>query len=182
MTFRRSNPSRRAWARVLAVRAALVGATVMALGACAQPWQQFHAGDEESAVVARMGQPREIYTLPDGSRRLMWPTQPMGETTVAADIDAAGKVIRVRQVLQPSEFYRAEPGQWTKNEVLINFGQPEEKAYFPMMKREVWSYRYLEDSVWYLLFNFYFDDTGMLTATQKSPDPLHAQGGDNKPM
>jgi hypothetical protein len=182
MTSRRSNLPRPAWRRACEVRAALVCAVLCALGACAQPWQAFHAGDEESAVVARLGQPREVYKLPDGSRRLMWPTQPMGEITVAADIDATGKVIRVRQVLQPSEFYRAEPGQWTKNEVLINFGQPVEKAYFPMMKREVWSYRYLEDSVWYLLFNFYFDDTGVLTATQKSPDPLHTQGGDNKPM
>jgi hypothetical protein len=182
MKSRRSNPSRPALGRAWDTRAALFCATVFALGACAQPWEASHAGEQESAVVARLGQPREVYNLPDGSRRLMWPTQPMGEITIAADIDPTGKVIRVRQVLQPNEFYRAEPGKWTKNEVLINFGRPEETTYFPVMKREVWSYRYLEDNVWYLLFNFYFDDTGVLRSTQKSPDPLHMQGGDNKPM
>ncbi|SIT40069.1 putative lipoprotein [Paraburkholderia ribeironis] len=182
MTSRRSNPFRPALGRACDTRAALVCAAVFALGACAQPWEGFHTGEQESAVVARLGQPREVYNLPDGSRRLMWPTQPMGEVTVAADIDATGKVISIRQVLQPNEFYRAEPGKWTKNEVLVNFGRPEETAYFPLMKREVWSYRYLEDGVWYLLFHFYFDDTGVLRSTQKSPDPLHEQGGDNKPM
>jgi hypothetical protein len=159
--------------------AALSCAAVLVLGACAQPWQGFEAGEPESDVIARLGQPREVYDLPGGAKRLMWPTQPMGEVTTAADIDAMGKVISVRQVLQPSEFYRAEVDKWTKNDVLVNFGRPEETSYFPLMKREVWSYRYLEDHVWYQLFNFYFDDTGVLRSTQKSPDPLHEQNGND---
>ncbi|KAA0997406.1 hypothetical protein FVF58_49575 [Paraburkholderia panacisoli] len=162
--------------------AALSCAAILVLGACAQPWQGFEAGQPESDVVARLGQPREVYDLPGGARRLMWPTQPMGEVTTAADIDAMGKVISVRQVLQPSEFYRAEVDKWTKKNVLVNFGRPEETTYFPLMKREVWSYRYLEDGVWYQLFHFYFDDTGVLRSTQKSPDPLHEQNGnDHRP-
>jgi hypothetical protein len=163
-------------------RTALACAAMLALSACAQPWQGFQAGEQESAVIAKLGPPREIYDLPDGSKRLMWPTQPMGEVTTAADIDAAGRVISVRQVLQPSEFYRAELGRWTKNDVLINFGRPEETAYFPLMKREVWSYRFLENGVWYQLFHFYFDDTGVLRTTQKSPDPLHEPNGHNRPF
>jgi hypothetical protein len=97
----------------------------------------------------------------------------MGETTTAADIDAAGKIVDVRQVLQVNEFYRAEIGKWTKSDVLVNFGRPVETAYFPLMKREVWTYRYQEDNVWYLMYNFYFDQQGILRLTQKTPDPLH---------
>lgn len=183
MAYRRSRTSIPALRRAGGAHTALVCATaVLVLAACAQPWQEFRPGDQESAVVARLGPPREVYNLPDGSKRLMWPTQPMGEVTTAADIDPAGKVISVRQVLQPAEFYRAEPGKWTRNDVLVNFGRPEETSYFPLMKREVWSYRYLEDGVWYQLFHFYFDDTGVLRSTQKSPDPLHEQGDDNKPF
>ena len=107
----------------------------------------------------------------------MWPTQPMGEVTTAADIDAAGKVINVRQVLQTGEFYRAEPDKWTQSDVLVQFGRPAETAYFPLKKRQVWSYRYLEDGVWYQLFNFAFDDAGVLRETLKSPDPLHDHKG-----
>ncbi|NML34766.1 hypothetical protein HHL14_28555 [Paraburkholderia sp. G-4-1-8] len=142
------------------------------LGACAQPWQQFQAGQDQSAIVARLGPPREVYNLPDGGRRLMWPTQPMGSTTVAADIDASGKIVNVRQVLQLSEFNRAEIGKWTRDDVLINFGRPVDTAFFRRTQREVWSYRYVENNITPLLFNFSFDTDGVLRETLRTPDPL----------
>lgn len=140
--------------------------------ACAQPHQQIEAGADQSTVIARLGPPKETYELPNGGKRLMWPTQPMGTTTTAADIDASGKVVSVRQVLQDNEFYRAEVNKWTRNDVLINFGRPFETSYFKLMKREVWSYRYLENNVDYMIFHFYFDDQGVLRTTQKQPDPM----------
>jgi hypothetical protein len=156
------------------VRRALVAcAGALVLAGCAQPWQGYTAGADQSTVIARLGPPREVYDLPNGGKRLMWPTQPMGEYTTAADIDASGKVVNVRQVLQVSEFYKAQIGTWTRSDVLINFGRPEETSYFPLMKREVWTYRYYEDNVWYMLYSFYFDDQGILRTTQKTPDPLH---------
>jgi hypothetical protein len=154
-------------------RAALVCLSALTLAGCVQPWQHYQQGADESTLVARLGAPREIYALPNGGKRLMWPTQPMGETTTAADIDAAGKIVNVRQVLQPNEFYRAEIGKWTRSDVLVNFGRPVETSYFPLMKREVWTYRYLEDNVWYMMYSFYFDDQGIVRLTQKTPDPLH---------
>ncbi|TKC88093.1 hypothetical protein FAZ69_17255 [Trinickia terrae] len=156
-----------------ALRFAFVCALPFVLSACAQPWERFQPGAPESTVTAALGQPKEVYDLPNGGKRFMWPTQPMGETTVTADIDASGKVVNVRQVLQPSEFYRAVPDQWTRADVLTHFGRPEETMYLPMVKREVWTYRYEEDNTWYELFHFYFDDAGVLRKTQKSPDPLH---------
>jgi hypothetical protein len=154
-------------------RVALACAAALALGACAQPWQRFQTGDDASTLIAKLGAPKEVYPLTNGGKRLMWPTQPLGETTTAADVDASGKVLNVRQVLQVSEFYKAEVGKWTRDDVLVNFGKPEETAYFPLMKRQVWTYRYQEAGVWYQLFHFYFDDNGILRLTQKSPDPLH---------
>ncbi|WP_322070576.1 hypothetical protein [Paraburkholderia bannensis] len=154
-------------------RALVAGMGALVLAGCVPPWQQFHAGDDAQSVIARFGPPRESYDLPDGGKRLMWPTQPMGEITIAADIDRSGKVVSVRQVLQPNEFYKAEIGKWTRTDVLVNFGRPEETAYFPLMKKEAWTYRYLEDGVWYMLYSFYFDDQGILRLTQKTPDPLH---------
>jgi hypothetical protein len=41
------------------------------------------------------------------------------------------------------------------------------------MKRDVWSYRYVENNINHLIFNFYFDDQGVLRQTQKSPDPMY---------
>jgi len=150
----------------------LVFAMTSALIGCAQPYQQLQAGADQSTVIARLGAPKETYSLPNGGKRLMWPTQPMGTTTTAADFDASGKMVSVRQVLQESEFYRAEVGKWTRDDVLVNFGRPFETSYFPLMKREVWSYRYQESNVFYMIFNFYFDDQGIVRQTQKSPDPM----------
>lgn len=157
----------------------LAAAAVLLVAGCAQPWQRFQAGEPESALVARLGPPREVYDLPNGGKRLMWPTQPMGEITTAADIDPSGNVVTVRQVLQANELYKAQIGTWTKRDVLVNFGRPVETSYFPLMKREVWSYRYQEDNVWYLLYNFYFDDQGVLRLTQKTPDPMYERDHDH---
>jgi hypothetical protein len=151
--------------------ASVLCAVALALSGCVQPEQHFEPGMDQSALVARLGPPRETYELPNGGKRLMWPTQPMGSTTTAADIDASGKVVNVRQVLQANEFYRAEVGKWTRDDVLVNFGRPFEKGYFSRMQREVWSYRYMEDNIHHLIYNFYFDDQGILRQTQKTPDP-----------
>jgi hypothetical protein len=151
----------------------LVSLGALALFACAQPHEQVSPGEDQSAVIARLGPPRETYDLPNGGKRLMWPTQPMGSTTTAADVDASGKVLSVRQVLQESEFYRAEVGKWTRNDVLVNFGKPFETAYFKRVDRQVWSYRYMENKIDHLIFNFYFDDQGVLRQTQKTPDPKY---------
>jgi hypothetical protein len=147
-------------------------AALLAAG-CAQPWQQFRPGEDQSTIIARLGVPREVYDLPNGGKRLMWPTQPLGEVTTAADIDSSGKILSVRQVLDENEFYKAQIGTWTRKDVLINFGRPVETSYFPLMKREVWTYRYMEANVWYMMYSFYFDDQGTLRLTQKTPDPLH---------
>ncbi|KIG04698.1 hypothetical protein [Caballeronia concitans] len=156
------------------LRGALLGAgAALLLSACAQPWQNYQQGADASTITARLGPPREIYDLPNGGKRLMWPTQPLGEFTTAADVDAAGRIVSVRQVLDDSEFYKAQIGTWTKDDVLVNFGRPVETSYFPLMKREVWTYRYMEANFWYMMYSFYFDDQGILRLTQKTPDPLH---------
>jgi hypothetical protein len=174
------NTSRQA----LSTRWTLIGLSALAtlaaltLSACANPWQEFQAGTPESTLLAKLGPPKEVYALPNGNKRLMWPTQPLGETTTAADIDPNGIAVTIEQVLTTRHFAQAQPQTWTQHDVLIHFGKPEETAYFPLMKREVWSYRYVENNIWYKLYHFYFDDKGVLQTTQKSDDPLHDPGFD----
>jgi hypothetical protein len=151
----------------------LAGAATLLLGGCANPWQEFHAGATQNALVAKLGPPKEVYTLPDGNKRLLWPTRPYGETTTAAVIDPSGTALSVEQALTDDNFYQAQVGVWTQHDVQIRFGLPEETAYFPLMKRAVWTYRYRENDYWYMLYHFYFDDNGVLRLTQKTTDPLH---------
>jgi hypothetical protein len=150
-----------------------VCALVLALAACAQPQQSVQPGMDTQAIVAKLGPPKETYDLPNGGKRLMWPTQPMGSTTTAVDLDASGNAVSVRQVLQEKEFYRAEVNRWTRNDVLVAFGRPFETAFFKRTDREVWSYRYMENNIDHMIFNFYFDPQGVLRQTQKQPDPKY---------
>ncbi len=73
--------------------------------------RRIEAGADQSAIVARLGPPKETYDLPGGGKRLMWPTQPMGTTTTAADIDASGNVLSVRQVLHGHRVLSRRSGQ-----------------------------------------------------------------------
>jgi hypothetical protein len=57
--------------------------------------------------------------------------------------------------------------------VLEHFGAPREPIeYYPRLKQEAWSYRFLHEDQWYSMFNFMFDDTGVLRQTLVTPDPL----------
>ncbi len=161
------------------LRNALTATAISTLAACAAPSQNVQFGSDQASAIAKLGQPRETYELPNGGKRLMWPSQPFGETTTAIDIDADGKISRVRQVLTGREFAQAQIGLWTRHDVLINFGEPIEIAHFPRMQREVWSYRYRDSDVWYVLYNFYFDANGILRSMQQTPDPLHDPGHRN---
>ncbi|WP_449412713.1 hypothetical protein [Pandoraea soli] len=152
----------------------LGSALALSLSGCyPPPWQTFSPNTSQAEVQARLGKPREVYPLAPGVTRWLYPTKPFGEETIAADFDAQGRLLGTAQVLSTPEFNKVEIDKWTKTDVLHHFGEPVETSYFPLMKREVWSYRFKQDDVWYSMMNFYFDANGIVKTTQISPDPLH---------
>ncbi len=154
-------------------RTVITNSIALSLVACTTPWKNFQAGQDVSIVIDKLGQPAEIYPLPTGGKRLLWTSQPYGSFATAAEIDAKGKVISVKQVLANEEFAQAKIGSWTKQDVRAHFGKPAETTYFSRMQREAWSYRYQENPIYYMLYHFYFDTNGVLRSTQKTIDPLH---------
>ncbi|GAB3630627.1 lipoprotein [Pandoraea terrae] len=162
---------RRSWRRTLPLAAALLG--VLPLAACYTPgWQTIPANAPQAEVQSKLGRPHETYPLGGGVTRWLYPTQPFGQQTIAADIDAQGRVVGVKQVLSMQEFAKVEVGKWTKDDILHHFGKPVETSYFPLMKREAWTYRFKQDEAWDSMMNFYFDPQGIVRMTQISPDPL----------
>ncbi|CAG2127777.1 hypothetical protein [Cupriavidus plantarum] len=154
-----------------------LAATVAALTACSTlaPVQtgQKLIGQPESAVRATFGQPTDMFRLKDGTTRWIYSTQPLGEDAYAATFDRNGNLADFRNMLTTEELYKAQVNVWTKQDVLEHYGAPREpNQYFPIMKREVWTYRFFQDRMWYSMFNFYFDDAGVLRQTQITPDPL----------
>jgi hypothetical protein len=131
-------------------------------------------GAPQAAVQARFGPPPEVYPLRDGTTRWIYSQQPLGQYAYAADFDRNGNLTDFRNMLDTLELYKAEVGKWTKRDVQEHFGMTREPVeYFPRMKREVWVYRFRHEGVWPSMFNFYFDDDGILRQTQVTPDPLN---------
>ncbi|VVE25893.1 lipoprotein [Pandoraea horticolens] len=166
---------------IAALRWLVAGALTLSLTAClTPPWQQLPpSGASQAEVQAQLGKPREVYPLAPGVTRWLYPTKPFGEETIAADFDAQGRLLGTTQVLSTQEFNKVEIDKWTKTDILHHFGEPVETSYFPLMKREVWSYRFKQDDVWFSLMHFYFDAEGVVKTTQISPDPLHEKRDNN---
>jgi hypothetical protein len=153
-----------------------------ALCACAtlEPVQtaQKMIGSPQSSVRDTFGTPTETYQLAGGTTRWIYSKQPLGYEVYAADFDASGNLVNFRQMLTEKEIYEARPGVWTKHDVAERFGLPREPVqYYPLMKREAWTYRLYTGGYMPAHFSAYFDDSGVLDRTMIILDMV---GGDSR--
>jgi hypothetical protein len=125
---------------------ALVLAAVVALGGCAHPWNTASVapGTPGAEVIARAGPPARVLPLPGGGQRLQYTLQPLGRYAFMVDLDAAGRVVRSRQVLTATEFHRIEPGRWTREDVEREFGPPAMIDRVGSFQGDVLTYRWAE--------------------------------------
>lgn len=123
-------------------RLVAAGATLL-LGACATSYGpgNLAPGSHADDAVRRMGPPTGRYTLDDGGTRLEFARGPMGLHTYMVDVDAAGRLVRVEQVLTERNFYALRPGM-TADEVLRRIGRPSDQRDLPRQRHRLWSYRY----------------------------------------
>lgn len=103
-------------------------------------------GTPRDEVLARLGQPGRVVPLPDGGQRLQYSMQPVGHYVFMVDLDAAGKLVRARQVMTHAEFQRIEPGTWTREDVLREFGRPAWVDGVSSFHGSVWTYRWMENN------------------------------------
>ncbi len=157
-----------------------VGAGCRLYSARPIPTGQALIGQPASAVEARFGKPPEQYPRAGGGTRWLYPTQPYGQFTYAADFDASGRLVSFRQILTTLDFAQIRVDTATQQDVLRTFGKPEETAYFHLMDRQVWSYRFKHEGVWPSLMNFYFDRDVVVRLTQVSPDPMYDHDADSR--
>ena len=98
---------------------------VLLAGCAGNPFNAYgvQPGTARDAVIARLGQPARVVRLAAGER-LQYSLQPFGQSAWMVDVDAAGRVVRSRQVLTATEFNRIEVGKWTRDDVEREFGPP----------------------------------------------------------
>jgi hypothetical protein len=125
-------------------------------------------GQTEADARRELGEPTLRAPLPNGGTRLDYARGPFGKHTWRVELDAAGKVMSVGQLLTVHNFETLRPG-WSKGQVLDVLGPASETRVGWRGVGEVWSYRYESEvcrwfQVW--LVNDRVREAGY------SPDPI----------
>ena len=98
-------------------------------------------GMSREQVLASYGTPTRTVPLPSGTR-LQYSAQPAGQWAIMVDLDAAGKVVGSRQVLNPQDFSRIEVGKWTRADVEREFGPPAKVDGVASWSGDIMTYRW----------------------------------------
>ena len=118
-----------------------LAAAVLLMAGCA--FTPVKPGMSRDEVIASYGTPTRVVTVGAGTR-LQYSTQPAGQSVVMVDLDAAGKVIVVRQVMALNEFSKIEPGKWTREDVEREFGRPALVDRVSSWPGDILTYRWLD--------------------------------------
>lgn len=154
--------------RSFPVRALALACAALACG-CANYPSHIAPGMTRAEVVQRFGEPSVDTNTPSGEL-MIYATGPMGQFAYAARFGPSGQVDAVDQVLTPRHFARIRRDEWTKADILENFGPPAARR--TIRDHETWDYRYKEDDVYNSLFTITFDEAGVVAKTENGPDLL----------
>jgi len=116
-------------------------------------------GTPRDVVLAQLGQPTRVVRMPQGER-LQYSLQPFGQAAWMVDLDAAGRVLRSRQVLTATEFNRIQPGTWTRADVEREFGPPARVDGVASWSGPILSYRWNDGSD--MFYWVYLDGGGVV--------------------
>ncbi len=166
--------------------AGLTGLSVLAglitlLSGCAQ-LASVPAGTPVTEVIQKFGKPTTTCPGKDGTQRMVWSQQPMGQAAWGATVSSAGTLSsEVQQILTDEHFNVLSTGKWTPEQVTCEFGPPANVEGVAKDNAIVWAYRYKQSGVWNSLMYVYFDSKGgHVTHFHPGFDPLYTQGGDNR--
>lgn len=144
------------------------------LSACASI-TDFPAGSSMAQVTAKFGNPTHVCDYENGTKRVVWSQQPLGQHAFGANVDKNDNVDEIVPIFTNQNFSKLSQGKWDAEKVACEFGPPAEKESvgLPSNRSLVWSYRYKESGAWNSLMHVYFDsETGLVTKHHAGPDPL----------
>ncbi|MES2509035.1 MAG: hypothetical protein V4625_03855 [Pseudomonadota bacterium] len=143
------------------IKSFLAVATVAFLVAgCAAPLQP---GATRAEAIARYGNPSRIVPLASGTR-LQYSGQPAAQTVVMVDLDAAGRVVDVREVMSPEGFERVVVGKSTREDVERELGRPALVDRVHAWNGDILNYRW-RDGGFDMFFYVYLDAANVVRNT-----------------
>jgi outer membrane protein assembly factor BamE (lipoprotein component of BamABCDE complex) len=146
---------------------------VAVLAACdPQRIEQLEEGvSTEADVRARFGTPENIWDGPGGERVLEYNRQPSGHQNYMISIAPDGKMTALRQVLNPGNFAKVQPGMMMED-VRKLLGKPMKQAPYPLKNEIAWDWRYMEPPNTSMVFTVWFNADYRVVRTSSAPDAL----------
>lgn len=129
------------WRKATAI--GLLG-TLLALAGCDnQAIKELEEGvSTEADVVARFGQPENVWDAPDG-RVFEYSRQPAGQKNYMITIGPDGRMRALRQVLTPENFAKVRPGM-SMEELRKMLGKPAKVTPYPLKRETEWDWRWVQ--------------------------------------
>jgi hypothetical protein len=123
-------------------RAALWAIAATTLAGCASyGLMRLEPGkSSEADVRGALGEPAKVFSLPDGTRQLAFPTGPQGMQTYMAYVSPSGSLVRMEQVLADKYLGRIVRGSTTAAELERLIGPPWQKVAFTNKRQVAWDY------------------------------------------
>lgn len=131
-----------------------LAAAALLMAGCA--FTSVQPGMSRDQVLASYGKPTRVVPVGSGTR-LQYSRQPAGQSVVMVDLDAADKVVAVREVMTLREFLRIEPGKWTREDVEREFGPPARVDGVASWSGDIMTYRWRENNIQDMFFWVYLD-------------------------
>jgi len=141
-------------------------AAALLLGGCALT--PIKLGMSQPEVMAVYGTPTRVVPLAGGTR-LQYSRQPFGQSAVMVDLDAGGRVVRVREMLTAAELMKITPGTWTRAEVERDFGPPASIDHVASWPTDIMTYRW-RDVTTDMFYYVYLDAANVVQRTAQGID------------
>lgn len=156
--------------------ATLLAITLLSVAACStidQLGQLRPGASEAEATRLAHAAPGFEWKNADGTRTLEYSNEPVdGDACFMVTVDAAGKVLKVEQVVTDANIARIRTGM-TQDEVRRILGAPRSVVHFPLSGEDVWDWNTGHGSVSLNLirFNAHFKQGQLVRTSTRTIDP-----------
>lgn len=133
---------------------------ILLVAGCVAPLQ---TGATREEAITRYGAPSRVVALPSGTR-LQYSGQPSSQSVIMVDLDAAGRVVAVNEVMNPRGFERVVVNQSTRADVERELGPPAVVDHVGSWKGDILNYRW-RDAGFDMLFYVYLDPGNVVRRT-----------------
>ena len=158
--------------RISAVTALAAVAAALALTACdPQRISELEEGvATEADVRAKFGPPEQVWDGPGGDKIFEYNRQPAGQKNYMITIGPDGRMSALRQVLNPGNFARIQPGMMMED-VRKLLGKPAKVTPYALKNETAWDWRYLEPPNTAMVFSVWFNPDMRVLRSGSAPDP-----------